>query len=217
MPPDVGRPDLPPDDRAAARKPRSGRDLSAVPSFLRDRNADGAARTGDLTAGRQRSPGPDKGLAIPRPVTPTPIQHSPATPALDPASLPMPSLSRRRVVTAAGVLLASLLALTFVRQVGEAATATARAAELRAANAALRDDVARLERDLSRVQDPRFIELQGRAFGLGARREIPFALAAGAPTLAPDAPGSASVRLGSTTTAETPLDAWLEVLFGEGA
>jgi hypothetical protein len=128
----------------------------------------------------------------------------------------MPSLSRRRVITAAGVLVAALLVLSFARQVGEATAATNRAAELRAANATLRDDVARLQADLSHVQDPRFIRLEGRAFGLGGPHEIPFALAAGAPPLPADAPGSASVRLGAPTVHRSPLDSWLEVLFGAG-
>ena len=126
----------------------------------------------------------------------------------------MPSLSRRRVVTAAGVLLAGVLILSFARQVSEATAASNRAAELRTANAALRQEVARLERDLGHVQDVRFIRLEGRAYGLGGPREIPFALAAGAPPLAADAPGSASVRLGAAPHPRSPLDAWLEVLFG---
>jgi hypothetical protein len=114
------------------------------------------------------------------------------------------------------VLVAGLLALSFARQVGDATAASNRATELRAANAALRDEVARLEQDLGHVQDPRFIRLEGRSFGLGGPKEIPFALAAGAPTLAADAPGSASVRLGSVPAPESPIDAWLEVLFGPG-
>lgn len=133
---------------------------------------------------------------------------------LDPASLPMPSLSRRRVVTAAGVLAAALLTLGFARQVGEASAASDRADALRAQNAALHAEVDGLQNDLTRVQDPRFIELQGRAFGLGGPGEIPFALEAGAPALAPDAPGSAAVRLGAEPQSTSPLDAWLEVLFG---
>jgi len=127
----------------------------------------------------------------------------------------MPSLSRRRVVTAAGVLLAGLLTMSFVQQVGEATAAADRAAELRAANAALQADVARLQQDLSHVQDLHFIQQEGRAFGLGGKGEIPFALAAGASALPADAPGSASVRLGSAP-ARSNLDAWLEVLFGAG-
>jgi hypothetical protein len=127
----------------------------------------------------------------------------------------MPSLSRRRVVTAAGLLVAALLTLSFVRQVGEASAAADRADELRAANAALRDDVARLQRDVYHVQDPHFIELEGRAYGLGRKGEIPFALAADAPPLADDAPGSASVRLGAPDRSRSPLDAWLSLLFGD--
>lgn len=126
----------------------------------------------------------------------------------------MPSLSRRRVVTAAGILVASLLAVSFLRQVGEATAATDRAADLRAANEALQSEVAQLQQDLTRIQDPRYIQLEGRAFGLGARGEIPFALAAGAPPLEADAPGSAAVRLGAEPLDRSPLDIWLDVIFG---
>jgi hypothetical protein len=183
-------------------------DLSAIPSFLREggRPADERrSATGEPPARR----------ALPRPATPTEPPAEPES-GLDPSTLPMPSLSRRRVVTAAGVLLAALLTLSFVRQVGEATAAADRAAELRGANAVLRDDVARLQQDLNHVQDLHFIQLEGRAFGLGAKGEVPFALAAGAPALAPDAPGSASVRLGAPAQPHNNLEAWLEVLFGSG-
>jgi len=185
-------------------------DPSAIPSFLRE--GDRARPTRSFapatgTAEVQRR-------ALPRPATPTDPPLEPES-RLDPASLPMPSLSRRRVVTAAGVLLAGLLTLSFVQQVGEATAAADRAAELRAANAALRDDVARLQQDLSHVQDLHFIQQEGRAFGLGAKGEIPFALAAGASALAADAPGSASVRLGAPRR-HSNVDAWLELLFGAG-
>ena len=186
--------------------PERESDLSAVPAFLRD-------GTGD-------APDPDRpthrsALAIPRPATPSPNETAQASaPALDPAALPMPSLSRRRLVTAAGVIVASLLALSFLRQVSAATEASNKAADLRAGNAVLSDEVARLQRDLGHVQDPRYILLAGRAYGLGGPRELPFALAAGAPPLAADAPGSASVRLGADPVGRTPLDAWLEVLFG---
>lgn len=190
--------------------PPDPRELDAVPSFLREarRRAPEAPPAGPKAAEPTIPP------YIPRPATPTAAPDEARAARLDPAALPMPSLSRRRVVTAAGVIAASLLALSFVRQVGEATAATERATELRAGNAGLRDQVARLERDLGHVQDPRFISLQARAYGLGGPREIPFALAAGAPALAPDAPGSAAVRLGAEPATTSPLDAWLEVLFG---
>lgn len=201
----------------APERPRSDlrdQDLSAIPSFLRD-----TPRPPPVPfAGDAAEPPSRRTLAIPRPVTPMPATPQPArpVPALNPASLPMPSLSRRRLITAAGVLLAGVLILTFARQVSEATAASNRAAELRTANAALRDEVARLERDLGHVQDIRFIRLEGRAFGLGGKGEVPFALAAGAPPLAADAPGSASVRLGAEPQPQSPLDAWLEVVFGAG-
>ena len=171
------------------------RELDTVPSYLR-----ASARA---TAAKDASR-----------ATPAPSAPEPDRPRLDPASLPMPSLSRRRVITVAGVLAAALLTLGFARQVGEASAASDRAEALRAQNAALHDAVAGLQADLSRVQDRRFITLQGRAFGLGGPGEIPFALAAGAPPLPADAPGSASVRLGATPPITSPFDAWLEVLFG---
>jgi hypothetical protein len=192
-------------------EPSRRSDLSAVPSFLRE--GDRARRGAKTEAPASVGPAAPTPRALPRPVTPTkpPIEPEPR---LDPASLPMPSLSRRRVVTAGGLLLAGLLTLSFVRQVGEATDAANRADELRAANAELRDEVARLQQDLGHVQDLHFIQLEGRAFGLGGKGEVPFALAAGAPELTADAPGSASVRLGAPPRPHSNLDAWLEVLFG---
>lgn len=192
---------MPSDEHAPDRAP----DLSAVPAFLRNAAAGEPART---NASAQR-----RALAIPRPSTPAQASQA-APPGIDPSALPMPSLSRRRLVTAAGVIVASLLALSFLRQVSAATNASDRAADLRAANAILAEDVARLQRDLGQVQDPRYILLAGRAYGLGGPRELPFALAAGAPPLAADAPGSASVRLGAAPIDRTPLDSWLEILFG---
>jgi hypothetical protein len=129
----------------------------------------------------------------------------------------MPTLSRRRVVTVAGVLMASLLAVGFLRQVGDATAASNHAAELREANVALQAEVDQLQQDLLHVQDPAFIDLAGRAFGLGTRGEIAFALTAGAPELPADAPGSAAVRLGAEPVARSPLDVWLDLLFGAGS
>jgi hypothetical protein len=196
-------------------EPTRRSDLSAIPSFLR--RAGTEAPTTAAASNTTSATAPATRPALPRPTTPAERPDPGSTePPLDPASLPMPSLSRRRVVTAAGVLLAGLLTLSFVRQVGEATAASDRAAELRAANAALRDEVARLQLDVGHVQDLHFIQLQGRAFGLGGKGEVPFALAAGAPLLAADAPGSAAVRLGAPSRPTSPLDAWLEVLFGSG-
>ena len=190
-----------------SRPGRRGQDEAATPTFLREGSRPRVSRPAGTS--------PSK-ATLPRPATPPEPRPEPAPRRLDPAALPMPSLSRRRLVTAAGVLVASLLAASFLRQVGEATAASNCAAELRAANAALQSEVAQLQQDLTHVQDPRYIEIEGRAFGLGARGEVPFALAAGAPELAADAPGSAAVRLGAEPLDRSPLDVWLDVLFGSG-
>ncbi len=214
--PESPRPEQPASDRSATGRKARSTDLSSIPAFLRE-PAKAKARASSQTTRDTHADAAGPRKSLPRPATPPPPAPKPgATRALDPAALPMPSLSRRRVVTAAGVLVASLLALSFVRQVGEATAASDRATELRAANAAMRDEVERLERDLDQVQDLRFIRQEGRSYGLGGRGEVPFALAAGSLELAADAPGSASVRLGVEPRPQTPIDAWLEVLFGAG-
>lgn len=209
VPPPNPRDQPAPGGSDAARRARA-RNLSSIPTFLRE-----PARPGrdDVEPAAPTAAPARRAATLPRPVTPA----EPAVrgePALDPAALPMPRLSRRRVVTAAGILLASLLAISFVRQVGEATAAADRAADLRAANAALKAEVEGLEQDLQHVQDMRYIRLEARAYGLGGKGEIPFALAADAPPLADDAPGSAAVRLGAAPAPQSPLDAWLDLLFG---
>jgi hypothetical protein len=117
-------------------------------------------------------------------------------------------------MTAAGALvLGTWIVITLARQVGDASAASARADALRASNGELRGGVAALQRELDTVSSQRFVDLQARAYGLGTSREIPFALAADAPALPADAPGSASVRLGSED-GRSPVETWLEVLFG---
>lgn len=135
-------------------------------------------------------------------------------PRFDPGSLPMPSISRRRLGQAAGLLAAAWLVIAFGRQVAAASAASDRAAAMRGENATLKSEVASLQQDLARVQDGRFVQLEARAHGLGSAGEIPFTLEAGAAAPGPDAPGSAAVRLGATPDHASPLDGWLDALFG---
>jgi hypothetical protein len=170
-------------------------DLSAIPSFLR------------------RGQG---GLVLPRPTTPAPAgaaEEPEKAAGFDPAALPSP-ISRRRVAMIAAALVVVWIAFAFSRQVGDASAASGRAAELRTANGALRDQIETLQGDLRTVQEAPYENLQGRGYGLGARHEVPFTLAVNAPSLAPDAPGSASHRVGAATAARTPIQAWLDLLFG---
>lgn len=135
------------------------------------------------------------------------------TPEPDLASLPIVGITPRRLATILGVLLATWIVIVFARQVGEASAATGRAEAMLTANAAKRDEIAGLEGELDRIQQPRFVLQQARAYGLGGSREIPFTLAPGAPSLDANAPGSAASRVGATSSV-SPLERWLTLLFG---
>ena len=132
----------------------------------------------------------------------------------DLSALPIAGITRRR---AAGVLtgiLAAWIVIVFVRQVGEASAATARADDIALANAGLRTEVAALERELELIARQRYIVQQARGYGLGTTRELPFTLAPDAPPWSEDAPGSAALRVGGAGAGITPLERWLTVLFG---
>jgi hypothetical protein len=140
---------------------------------------------------------------------------SKAIKAIDPAALPM-AISPRRLAFVAGGLALALLLVAFGHQVSDAAAASDRAAQLQATNAALRSDLANLQGDIGRAGDPTYVAVEARAYGLGAKHEIPFTLAAGAPSLPPDAPGSAALRVGAEPATSSPLEDWLDLLFGSG-
>jgi hypothetical protein len=131
----------------------------------------------------------------------------------DLATLPIIGITRRRAATLLGALLAGWVVIVFARQVSDASAATGRADAMVASNAQRTAEVAGLERELERIGDRRFILQQARAYGLGGSSEISFSLAANAPSLPPEAPGSASVRLGAPTSV-APLERWLTLLFG---
>jgi hypothetical protein len=133
----------------------------------------------------------------------------------DLAALPVAGLTQRRVATLIGALLAAWIILLFARQVSDASAAAGRAEAMVAENAARHAEIAALERELDRIQQRRFILLQARAHGLGGHKEIAFTLDPEAPPLPDDAPGSAALRVGAPA-ALSPLESWLEILFGSG-
>jgi hypothetical protein len=131
----------------------------------------------------------------------------------DLASLPIAGITRRRMAMILGALLAAWIIVVFARQVSEASAATSRAQEMIASNATRSTEIAAMERELYHIQREPYVLQQARAYGLGGAREIPFSLAADAPALASDAPGSAAARLGAPTSM-TPMERWLTLLFG---
>jgi hypothetical protein len=138
---------------------------------------------------------------------------APAVPDL--ATLPIAGITQRRLAIMIGAVIAAWIVLLFARQVGEASAAAGRAAPLVGEDAARHAEIAALERELDRIQQPRFVLLQARAHGLGGHREIAFTLDPDAPPLPADAPGSAAQRVGAPVPV-SPLESWLSILFGSG-
>ena len=134
----------------------------------------------------------------------------------DLAGLSVAGITRRRIAIVMAALLSAWIVLALSRQVGEAADASNQANQLSQANQALSAQIATLTQERTLIQQQAYIEIEARARGLGGRDEHPFSLAAGAPSLPPDAPGSASAALGATPPQTAPIDAWLNLLFGSG-
>jgi len=133
----------------------------------------------------------------------------------DLASLSIAGITQRRTAILLGALVAAWIVLLFARQVGDASAASGRAEAMIVENAVRHAEIAALERELDRIQQPRFILQQARAHGLGGHNEVAFTLDPGAPPLPSDAPGSAALRVGAPTSV-SPLDSWLNILFGSG-
>jgi cell division protein FtsB len=165
---------------------------------------------------------------MPRPSEPSPPEDMELTPdeavatdaddlevvGLDLAGLTVAGLTRRRVAVLAAAFVAAWIVILFARQVGQASEATQRLRDLDAGNEALTAQVASLERELELIQRQEYILQAARGYGLGRGREIPFALKPGAPPIAANAPGSASLRLGASDNSQSPLESWLSLLFG---
>ena len=142
------------------------------------------------------------------------FDRGPLAVAPDLAALPIVGLTRRRIAGIVAALLAAWIVIVFARQVSEASAATTLADEIASGNVSAATRVAALERELDLIAGRRYVAQQARGYGLGNAREIPFSLAADAPPLPDDAPGSAAVRVGADITDVSPLERWLTVLFG---
>jgi cell division protein FtsB len=139
---------------------------------------------------------------------------SPPSGLPDLSGLPVTAFTRRRMGFLGAGVLASWVVISFARQVGDASAATSRLQGLEGSNAQLAEQVAGLEREYQLIQGDAWVRQQARAYGLGSGREVPFTLGPGAPSIAPDAPGSAAMRLGARSASPSPLESWLTLLFG---
>jgi cell division protein FtsB len=105
------------------------------------------------------------------------------------------------------------LALVFARSLADLDKASTRQAQIAAESSALAARLAADKREYALVQTDAFQALQARAYGIGAPGEQVFSLAPGAPPPPPITPlGNPSAGVKSAPS--TPLDAWLEILFG---
>jgi cell division protein FtsB len=138
----------------------------------------------------------------------------PASARVDLGGLSVAGITRRRVGWVSAALVAAWIVVVFARQVGDAQTAANRATQLAADNESLAAEVQALQGELDLVVQPDYVAMEARGVRLGNAREIPFTLDPAVQAPVDGAPGSASVRLGATTIRETPLESWLQLLFG---
>ena len=133
-----------------------------------------------------------------------------------PSSLPGPRISipSRRLALLVGGLVALWLVGVFARQVGEASTAASQADQMRARNAAMARDVASLEQELKLIKQPAFVSQMARGYLLGSSLEIPFSVDPNAPALPANAPGSVGIKPDVSARSVSPLESWLQALFG---
>jgi cell division protein FtsB len=119
--------------------------------------------------------------------------------------------SRSQVLLVGLLVLGFWLLLTFGRSLAQLNDASQREAVMAAEAAALQQELDAGRRELTLVQTDAFQALQARALGYGANGEIAFTLPVDAP------PPDHIVPLGSAgapAAAASPLEAWLNLLFG---
>lgn len=111
-----------------------------------------------------------------------------------------------------------VVVLAFLLVVGRsligALEVNAEISRLRDENAALAAKAEALSAERILLDDAAFLDLIARGYSLGSSVERPFVLAADATELPADAPGSAARRLTVIEEVRSPIDVWIEVLFG---
>jgi cell division protein FtsB len=109
------------------------------------------------------------------------------------------------------IVVGSWVVLSFGRTITQLNAATERQAALTSETAALSARLDAGHREMELIQTDAFQGLQARSYGMGAPGEIAFSLDPDAP------PPPALTPLGgdpNSGRAQTPLDAWLKLLFG---
>jgi hypothetical protein len=118
---------------------------------------------------------------------------------------------RAQIVAVVLVIVGFWLVIGFGRALGQLNDATQRQQAAAAETQTLQAQLDAGRRELMLVQTDAFQGLQARALGMGQNGELVFALTADAP------PAPAIVPLGraaAPAATQTPLEAWLQLLFG---
>jgi len=119
---------------------------------------------------------------------------------------------RNHLALLAIVVIGAWVVVGFGRTITSMNAATDRQAALTAETRLLNAQLDAGERELDLVQTDGFQALQARAFGIGTTGEIAFSLA----TDAPPAPHIVPLgEAGTAAEANSPLEAWLRLLFGD--
>jgi cell division protein FtsB len=112
-------------------------------------------------------------------------------------------------------IIAVWLVFVFAGSIGDIDRATARQQQVTNEANTIQARMDADKRELAIVQTDAFQRLQARAYGMGATGETVFSLPSDAPLPPPITPlGASSAVASSATTPQTPLDAWLSLLFG---
>jgi hypothetical protein len=126
----------------------------------------------------------------------------------------IPTFGRRALLAVIGLAVAVGIVIAFSGSLSRSTDVGAQAERARAELALIAERHAASEDELEFVQSDEFISWQARAYGMGSPNERSFQLEPGAPSPAPIVPigpqGEGSGRL-------APFDAWMELLFGDGA
>ena len=129
-----------------------------------------------------------------------------------PPALRRLKLTRAHALAVVIVIVGLWVVLSFGRTITALNSATDREEQLVDETAALTAQIEASHRELALVQTEGFQALQARAFGIGKPTEVNFSLEPGAPSPEPVIPLGSE---GNRAAPQTPLDAWLRLLFGD--
>jgi len=119
---------------------------------------------------------------------------------------------RRALRLVVGLVIVIGLIVVFAGTLTRSTDIETRAERARAEIAALEDRAAAGRAEVAFFGSDHFIRQQARALGFGEKGEVPFALSEGAPSPEPIEPiGPREVG----GPAKAPLEAWVELLFGD--